>query len=129
MLLHPPGLPAEETIEWTWQTVAFAVERKVRHVSIIPVRAGNGWVDKRIAAGEYQLPTVAMVRKLFDCLSLLDWHGPGKSVIEFDLWDWENLKGSCDRCGPILKEHIAQCNRTQVLLPFNENKIDCGCPI
>ena len=129
VLLHPLGLDVAETIEWTWRTVAFAVERKVRHVSIIPVRAGNGWIDRLIAAGEYQPPTVSMVRKLYDTIPLLDWHVPASSVIEFDLWDWENLKGSCDRCGPILKEHIAQCNRTQVLLPFNENKIDCGCPI
>lgn len=129
VLLHPPGIAISESIEWTWKTVAYALERNVRHVSIIPVRAGNGWVDRLIHSGEYQLPTAAMVRRLFEGLKTCDWNIPTSSVVEFDLWNWDNLNGGCTVCRPILKEHIAQCNRTQVLRPFSEIKIDCECSL
>ncbi len=129
VLLHPPGLPAEDSIEWTLKTVEFALERQVRHVSIIPVRAGNGWIEKLIDSGRYELPTVSMVRQLFDAFPRCNWHFPTTSIIEFDLWDWDNLHGSCDHCRSILKQHIAHCNRTQVFLPFDEIKIDCECNI
>ena len=129
VLLHPPGIAIEESIEWTWKTVAFALERNVRHVSIIPNRAGNGWIDSLIHSGAYQLPTVAMVGSLFDGLKNCDWSIPSSSVIEFDLWDWDNLTGGCTVCRPIFKEHIAQCNKTQWLRPFCEIKIDCECSL
>ncbi len=127
VLHHPPGLPAEDSSDWTLKTVAFALERKVRHVSIIPVRAGNGWIDNLIDSGRYELPTVSMVRKLFKAFPKRNWHCPTSSIIEFDLWDWDTIKGHCDHCRPILKQHIAQCNRTQIFLPFDEIKIDCEC--
>ena len=127
VLLHPPGIAIDESIEWTWKTVGYAFERHVRHVSIIPVRAGNGWIDSLIRSGEYQLPTVAMVRSLFEGFENCDWSIPSSTVIEFDLWDWDNLTGGCTVCRPILKKHLAQCNRTQWLRPFSEIKIDCEC--
>ncbi len=129
VLLHPPGIAWAESVEWTWKTVAYALERKVRHVSIIPVRAGNGWIDNLIQVGQYQLPTVSLVKVLYDAC-----HEPkipihSSSIVEFDLWDWDNLKGGCGRCRPKLKDHIEQCNRTQNLSPMNEIKLDCECTL
>ena len=129
VLLHPPGIATNESIEWTWKTVAYAIERKVRHVSIIPVRAGNGWIDRLIHLGEYHLPTVATVRSLIDSSGNCDRRIHSSSVIEFDLWDWDNLKGGCTVCRPILKKHLAQCNRNQWLRPLSEIKIDCECSL
>ena len=127
VLFHPPGVAIDESVEWTWKTVAYAFDRHVRHVSIIPVRAGNGWIDSLMDAGEYQLPTVSMLRQLLAFYGDSDWRVPLSSVIEFDLWDWDNLNGGCAVCRPILKDHLAQCNRTQVILPFNAVMIDCEC--
>ncbi len=127
VLLHPPGIAIDESIAWTWKTVAYAFERHVRHVSIIPVRTGNGWIDRLISAGEYQLPTVGMVRGLLACYGDGDWRVPMSSVLEFDLWDWENLSGGCAVCRRTLKEHLARCNRNQEFLTFNASKIDCEC--
>ena len=143
VLLHPPGIALEESVEWTWKTVAYALERNVRHVSVIPVRAGNGWIDKLIAEGQYQRPTVSLVKAFYDArheqdipipslsieipASLIPI--PASSVVEFDLWDWDNLKGGCGLCRPKLKAHIEQCNRTQHLIPMNEIKLDCECTL
>lgn len=127
VLFHPPGIAIDESVEWTWKTVAYAFDRHVRHVSIIPVRAGNGWIDKLIDAGHYQLPTVSMVRSLLAYYGDCDWRIPWSSVIEFDLWDWDNISGGCAVCRPILKDHLTHCNRTQEILPFNAITIDCEC--
>jgi radical SAM enzyme (TIGR01210 family) len=138
VLLHPPGIPMNESIEWTWKTVAYALERHVRHVSIIPVRSGNGWIDKRIEEGEYELPTVAMIRELYksfdrsqmnppEPLSFPEQSLPWNSAIEFDLWDSEDWQGGCDDCRESLAKHIARCNRDQKILPQDETEIHCEC--
>ena len=129
VLLHPPGIASDESIEWTWATAGYASQRGVRHVSVIPLRAGNGWIDRLIASGEYRLPTLSMVRAFYDAYPRLDWKWPRTSVFEFDLWDWQNLQGGCGRCLPICRAHIERCNRTQDLLPFNEIEIECECTV
>ena len=127
VLLHPPGIALAESVEWTWKTVAYALEHKVRHVSIIPVRAGNGWIDNLIQLGQYELPTLSLVKTLYDARYAQDITLHSTSVVEFDLWDWDNLKGGCERCRPKFKDHIERCNRTQNIRPMNEIKIDCEC--
>ena len=129
VLLQPPGIALDEAIKWTWKTVEYAYERGVRHVSVIPVRAGNGWIDRLIATGEYRLPTVSTVRKLFDAIPRLTWTWPATSVFEFDLWDWDNLKGGCEKCTALCKSHIEQCNRTQRWIPFGESEPQCECHV
>lgn len=129
VLLHPPGIVSNESIDWTWKTVAYALERNVRHVSIIPVRAGNGWIDSLIHSGEYQLPTIAMVRRLLESFENRVWSIPKSSTIEFDLWDWDSLKGGCTVCRSNLKKLLAQRNRTQWSQPFSEFRIDCECSL
>ena len=129
VLLHPPGVALDESIEWTWKAVAYALKHGVRHVSVIPVRAGNGWIDRLIADGLYQLPNVALVRAFYRSVPKLDWEWPGKAVFEFDLWDWANLKGGCARCLPQWKSHIDKCNRTQNLQPLNDVEFECECTV
>jgi len=129
VLLHPPGVAFGESIEWTWKTVAYALKHGVRHVSVIPVRAGNGWIDRLIADGLYQLPTVAMVRAFYNSVPKLDWKWPDTSVFEFDLWDWDNLKGGCAKCLPLWKANIDKCNQTQILQPLNDVEFECECTL
>ena len=129
VLLHPPGIAASDSMEWTWKTVAYALERRVRHVSIIPVRAGNGWIDAKIESGEYQLPTISMVKALYKKRHEHDLQIHSSSVVEFDLWDWDNLQGGCERCRTSLKDQVAHCNRTQNRIPWKEIKIDCECTL
>ena len=129
VLLHPPGIAMAESIEWSWKTVEYALQRDVRHVSVIPLRTGNGWIDRLVASGEYRLPTVSLVRAFYDAYAGLGWNWPRTSVFEFDLWDWQNLNGGCQYCLPICKAHIERCNRTQDLVPFNEIEIECECAV
>jgi len=134
VLLHPPGIAKEESIEWTWKTVDYAMKRQVRHVSIIPVRSGNGWIDKLIESREYQLPTASMIRELYQAfgrkeLSMSGLFLQGKTAIEFDLWDSGGWPGGCNRCRTSLEKHIARCNREQKICPPDESEIRCECNV
>ena len=134
VLLHPPGVDPKESVDWTWRTVAYAMERQVRHVSIIPVRAGNGWIDRLIESNEYQLPTVAMIRELYESFSRSEISSALRSnarytSIEFDLWDLEKWQGGCPECRESLGKHIARCNRALKILPLDETEIRCECTV
>ncbi len=129
VLLHPPGIEWEESIEWTTKTVDYALQRGVRHVSIIPVRAGNGWIERLIDLGQYQLPTIALVRQLFDAFQSGRWPIPHGSVIEFDMWDWDQIAGGCLCCRGFLKDQLGQFNCTQSYLPLPENLSECECTV
>ena len=134
VLLHPPGVDQKEAVEWTRNTVAYAMERRVRHVSIIPVRAGNGWIDRLIDTEVYQLPTVSMIRELYKTfnrseISSVEISSAGNTTIEFDLWDHENWQGGCPECRDSLVKHIALCNRQQRILPQDETEIRCECTV
>jgi archaeosine synthase beta-subunit len=134
VLLHPPGVHWNESVEWTVRTVAYAMDRRVRHVSVIPVRAGNGWIDRMIDNGKYQLPTVLMIRELYQSFSRNKFVSAGVSSgrntsIEFDLWDFENWHGGCQGCRESLVKHIARCNLEQKITPLDETEIRCECTV
>jgi len=126
VLLHPPGIPLAESVEWTCRTIAYALERNVRHVSIIPVRAGNGWIEKLIALGQYQLPTIGLLRQ-FIAAFRNGIRPPRGTVIEFDMWDWQQIAGGCTQCKAILGDRIAHYNRTLDFLQLVEAEIGCEC--
>ena len=123
VLLHPPGIDPQESVDWTWKTVRYALDRLVRHASVIPVRPGNGWIDQQIADGSYELPSFSMVLDFFDCLTAL----PSRTVLEFDLWDWGKIGGACNACREGMRSRIACFNETQRIAPWAGNARGCEC--
>lgn len=102
VLLGAPYVPAMESVEWTIRTVEHAVERGAAVVSIIPVRGGNGELERLRSLGDFTPPTLA------DLESALDGCGQfSTAVVTADLWDAERLL-TCDRCG---SERIARLRR------------------
>jgi archaeosine synthase beta-subunit len=92
VLLGVPFVPSEETIEWTIRTVEHAVARGAAVVSIIPVRDGNGEMERLRALGEFTPPTLSQLEQALDrCLAL------GQTVVTADLWDVERL-ATCSQC-------------------------------
>ena len=115
VLLGAPHVPADECVEWTVRTVAHAVSRGAAVVSIIPVRGGNGEMERLRALGEFTPPTLAQLEGALDA-SL----GLGDSVVTADLWDVERLS-ACEACGPRRIERLARIN----LSGRTEPAIDC----
>ena len=106
VLLGAPHVPAPESVEWTVRTVEQAVERGAAVVSIIPVRGGNGEMERLQMLGEFTPPTFAQLEEALDrCLTV------GRTVVTADLWDAEKLP-ACEQCRAARIERLRRLNTT-----------------
>jgi radical SAM enzyme (TIGR01210 family) len=104
VLLGAPHVPAAESVEWTVRTVAHAVARGAAVVSIIPVRGGNGEMERLRALGAFTPPTLVQLETALDAsLSI------GDTVVTADLWDAEALP-ACNACRTRRIERLARIN-------------------
>ena len=105
VLLGAPYVPFDESIAWTVRTVEYAVEHGASVVSIIPVRGGNGEMERLQHLGHFTPPTLSQVETaLEECLPYTE------AVITADLWDAERLT-SCQLCRV---ERIARMRRVNL---------------
>ncbi|HEX2716975.1 MAG TPA: hypothetical protein VHM67_04795 [Gemmatimonadaceae bacterium] len=92
VLLGAPRVPAAESVEWTVRAVRHAAERGAAVVSIIPVRGGNGEMERLQGAGDFVPPTLLQLEEALDrCADVAG------AVVTADLWDVDKLPG-CERC-------------------------------
>jgi radical SAM enzyme (TIGR01210 family) len=104
VLLGAPYVPAEESVAWTVRTVEYAVERGASVVSIIPVRGGNGEIERLQALGHFAPPTLAQLETALDrCLQFTS------TVVTADLWDVDRLS-ACERCRSERIERLRRLN-------------------
>ena len=124
VLLGVPGIAADETVEWCLRSVDFARACGVRHVSIVPLRQGNGWIDRLLTEGRASLPTATDLEAVAEtCLQQLDH--TSATVVTVDLWDFAKLAGSCTLCRPPRQARLEEMNRSQ--RPFPAGSLACGC--
>jgi radical SAM enzyme (TIGR01210 family) len=106
VLLGAPHVPVEEMVAWTVRTVEYAAERGASIVSIIPVRGGNGEMERLQSLGYFTPPTLAQLEDAVDaCLHLTG------TVVTGDLWDVERL-ATCDQCRPSRITRLQRLNLT-----------------
>jgi radical SAM enzyme (TIGR01210 family) len=104
VLLGAPHVPASESVDWTVRTVAYAMARGAAVVSIIPVRGGNGEMERLQATGAFTPPTLAQLEEALDrCLPA------DHTVVTADLWDVEKLP-ACEACRASRIERLARMN-------------------
>ena len=104
VLLGAPYVREEESVAWTVRTVEFAVGRGASVVSIIPVRGGNGELERLRAVGHFAAPTLGQLESaLENCL-----HFTG-TVVTADLWDADRLD-ACDHCSPRRIDRLRRMN-------------------
>ena len=106
VLLGAPYVGVEESVAWTVRTVAYAVERGAAVVSIIPVRGGNGELERLQALGKFTPPTLVQLEEAVDLC--LQFNG---AVVTADLWDVERLT-PCQSCGSERIERLREINVT-----------------
>jgi len=104
VLLGAPYVPVDETVEWTVRTVEYAVERGASVVSIIPVRGGNGEMERLQGLGHFTPPTLSQLEKSLD-LSLKFT----SAVVTADLWDVDRLP-ACEHCRAERVERLRRVN-------------------
>lgn len=105
VLLGAPYVPGDESVAWTIRTVEYAVERGASVVAIIPVRGGNGELERLQSLGAFTPPTLRQLESALDaCVH------PG-SVVTADLWDVNALPG-CFACRDARVERMRCINLT-----------------
>jgi hypothetical protein len=93
-------------IEWTERSVEYAVERGASVVSIIPVRSGNGEMERLEALGHFASPTLSQFEGALE--RCLQYTG---TVVTADLWDVERLP-ACEHCRAERVERLRRMNIT-----------------
>jgi len=94
VLLGAPYVPAEESIEWTLRTVEYAAGLGAGRIAVIPVRGGNGEMERLRALGHFVPPTLVQLETVLErCLAIRS------AVVTADVWDIARLSG-CERCRP-----------------------------
>lgn len=124
LILQPPGTPPEEAVDSGLQAAKLAASLGARHISMIPLRSGNGVVDRLLHDQSIQLPDASQLEKwLFAAQKLLP-----DTVITVDLWDWEKMEGHCQECVEVRRERLSRRN---IAAYSTENRIpqpsSCGC--
>ncbi len=115
VLLGAPYIPADETVEWTARSVEYAVDHGASIVSIIPVRGGNGEIERLERLGHFVPPTLSQLEAALElCLPA------GSAVVTADLWDVERLP-ACEHCRPARIERLRRLNVSACAEP----RIDC----
>jgi radical SAM enzyme (TIGR01210 family) len=116
VLLGAPYVSVDETVAWTVRTVEYAVERGASVVSIIPVRAGNGELERLQGLGHFTPPTLSQLEESLD-LSLRFT----SAVVTADLWDTDRLS-ACEHCRPDRVERLRRVN----VSGRAESRVSCG---
>jgi hypothetical protein len=118
VLLGAPCVPAAESVDWTVRTAEHAARCGASVVSIIPVRGGNGEMERLAALGDFTPPTLS---QLDDALERCA--GIRGTVVTADLWDVERL-AACGQCCDARVERMRRFNVTGESAP----RIACmGC--
>ena len=104
VLLGAPWVSAAEVIASTVRTVEYAVERGASVVSVIPVRGGNGEMERLQAAGHFDPPNLTQLELALDgCQQFTT------AVVTADLWDIDQLPG-CEHCRIARVERLRRLN-------------------
>lgn len=115
VLVGTPYVPPAESVHWTVRSVAWALDRGARHVTIIPARGGNGEMERLAQAGEFTPPTLRQLEQaLTESLSLVA--PPRPSAVTADLWDVTGLP-ACEGCRGARIERLRRMNAAGLPVP------------
>jgi len=111
VLLGVPYVGPEESVEWTVRTAAYAAQRGAGRISLIPVRGGNGELERLAAEGHFVPPTLTQLEAAAE--QALNLAG---AAVAADLWDADRLP-ACVQCRPQRLDRLRRLNLTGKLEP------------
>ena len=117
ILLRPPLLTEAEGVYWAERSIDFAFSSGIECCTIIPVRAGNGIMDKLMDKGDFNLPEIYSLEKVLE-------YGIGlkKGRVFADTWDL-GLFSKCEECTKKRTDRLVEMNLNQVI-PV---EVECEC--
>ena len=105
VLLGAPGIPADDAVDWAVRSAEHAAVCGASIVSIIPVRGGNGEMERLAEQGRFTPTTLRQLEAALDrCL------GWPETVVTVDLWDVERLA----HCPVCRDDRVARLQRINV---------------
>ena len=111
VLVGVPFVPEEEQARWAAASVRHAAEAGARSVALIPVRGGNGELERLQRLGSFRAPDLALVE---EALARGMEAAGGEAAVQLDPWDLERVGSGCEACRGARLEAIREMNRTGV---------------
>lgn len=117
ILLRPPFMSEEEGIFWAERSIDFAFDAGVECCTVIPVRGGNGAMEKLMKEGHFSAPGITSLEKVLE-------YGIGlkRGRVFGDTWDL-GLFSRCERCNDKRIARITEMNLKQTSV----SSVICGC--
>jgi archaeosine synthase beta-subunit len=117
ILLRPPFLSESEGIFWAERSIDFAFRAGVECCTVIPVREGNGAMDKLMERGDFSRPDIRSLEVVLE-------YGIGLNSgrVFADLWDLE-MFSDCSKCFEGRRARLAEMNLSQKVIPA----VECNC--
>ncbi|MEM7478464.1 MAG: radical SAM protein [Planctomycetota bacterium] len=120
VLLQPPGLFGQAAVESCLETIDFAADCKVDHISVVPTRSGNGALEYLTELRQFSLPDMQEFEHVMR--SRVE---ETNYVLTADLWDWEKITGACEHCREPRRSAMHKMNLTQ-RVAVSESSL-CNC--
>jgi radical SAM enzyme (TIGR01210 family) len=108
VLLQLPWLAPAEALAWCCRSIDTAIQLGVRHVSVIPMRIGNGAMDTLAQQGFFEVPRAAALEKIMQ-----EYWACTDSLVTVDTWDWTQLAGLCAECSMKRRQRLVQMNTSR----------------
>ncbi|MCY3591377.1 MAG: radical SAM protein [Acidobacteria bacterium] len=121
VLVGVPFVQAAEQAKWVSESVRHASRAGARSVALIPVRGGNGELERLREVGEFEPPSL---RLLEESLALSLHAAEGSVAVQVDPWDLDQVASGCESCRDVRVAAIRKMNRTGV--PRRTVCGDCG---
>jgi radical SAM enzyme (TIGR01210 family) len=115
VLLGAPYIAPGETVEWAVRTAEYAAQLGAAAIALIPVRGGNGELERLASQGHFTPPTLAQLEEALDRSVEL-----GPAAATADLWDVDRL-ATCAHCQPRRVERLRRIN----LSGRSEARVSC----
>ncbi|MCY3966761.1 MAG: radical SAM protein [Acidobacteria bacterium] len=113
VLVGVPFVPAEEQAHWAAASVRHAVKVGARSVALIPVRSGNGELERLQRLGWFEPPDLALVE---ESLARGMEAAGSRAAVQVDPWDLGRVESACGACRAARLAAIREMNRMGVAL-------------
>ena len=117
ILLRPPFLSESEGLFWAERSLDFAFGAGVGCCTVIPVREGNGAMEKLMEQGYFSRPDIRSLEQVMEY-----GIGLGAGRVFADLWDLELFSG-CTDCFERRRARLTEMNLSQKVIPA----VECIC--
>lgn len=104
VLVGAPHVPAAQRREWTRRSIVHALDAGAETVSLIPVRGGNGELERLAGEGAFRPPRLKDLEE-----ALADGLALGRGAILADLWEAARF-ADCPLCGGERLARLARMN-------------------